>query len=179
MRTTTRAALATSTLIGLVAAPALALAPSATAVAPAEPHVAKERGIVLECSGTLRGRDVRVDVYENDTYGNSLTFVIGDPDADGAFGGRNTKASLWAGKTVKASARVAGKRATVAGTATKVGPKRAVHDVLEDNGQHIVADGFHRRLKTDLTLSYDGRSAALTCGTAFFYDLTVTKEDVA
>lgn len=179
MRTTTRAGLATSTLIGLVAAPALTLSSPAAAVVPAEPQVAKERGIVLECSGTLRGQDVLASVYENDTYGNVLAVSIGDPDHGGAFNGKDTETSLWAGRTVKAGLKVGGKRATVSGLAKKVGPKRAVHDEFDDDGQHIVADGFHRRLRTDLELRYGGRTTPLTCTTAFFYDLTVTKEDLA
>lgn len=181
MRTTTRAGLATSTLIGLVAAPALTLSSTATAVtaAPAEPQVAKERGVVLECTGTLRGRDVVASVYENDTYGNVLAIAIGDPDRGGAFTSKDTETSLWAGRTVQASLKVGGKRATVSGLAKKVGPKRAVHDEFDDAGQHIVADGFHRRLRTDLELRYGARTTPLTCATAFFYDLTVTKEDLA
>lgn len=178
MRTTTRAGLATSTLIGLVAAPALALSPAASAVA-AEPQVARERGVVLECTGTLRGQDVVASVYENGTYGNVLAVTIGDPDHGGASHSKATEASLWAGRTVQASLKVGGKRATVSGLAKRIGPKRAVHDEFDDNGQHIVADGFHRRLRTDLELRYGARTTPLTCDTAFFYDLTVTREDLA
>lgn len=175
MRTTTRAGLTTATLIGIVAGPALTLSTTATAA----PETTKERGIVLECSGTLRGQEVHTTVYENSTFGNVLSISIGDPDRGGVFNGKDTTASLWAGKTVKAGVKVGGKKATVSGLAKRVGAKQAVHEELEDGGQHIVSDGFHRRLKTDLVLTWAKQTVDLTCGSAFYYDLTVTKEDIA
>lgn len=185
MRTTTRAGLITATLIGIAApaltltAPAVALTAESTAESTAGPTTVHERGIVLECAGTLRGQEVHAEVYENDTYGNTVVVVIGDLDAGGAAGHRDTKASLWSGTQVKARVKVDGRRATVSGDARKVGRKKAVHDEFDDGGQHVVADGFHRRVRHDLSLTYAKQTVPLTCETAFFYDLQVTKEDIA
>lgn len=172
MRTIARAGLTTATLIGIVAGPVL------TSTAHATPEIAKERGIVLECSGTLRGQAVHASIYENDTYGNVLAITIGDPERGGAVGSRDTKASLWAGRRVEAGVKVAGRPATVIGPAQPVGGKRPVHDDFDDAGHHIVVDGHHRRLRTDLVLTYGRHTAPLTCDSAFLYDLTVTKENL-
>ncbi|SDE23988.1 hypothetical protein [Nocardioides lianchengensis] len=173
MHSTTRLALATVSLIGTVAGVAFTPA-SATA----GPESVRERGVVLVCTGTLKERQVVVEVYENDTYGNSVSVVIGDPDAGGVHGSRSTTTSLWAGRRVEATVRVQGRRAAVTGVARKTGPRIAVHDEFDDAGQHIVADGFHRRLRTDLTLTYRKSRVPLTCAPAFRYDVQVTKEDV-
>ena len=85
MRSTTRLALATTSLIGAVAG--ATLVPAAATAALETVH---ERGIVLDCTGTLKGRPVLVEVYENDAYGNSVSVVIGDPDAGGVPGSRST-----------------------------------------------------------------------------------------
>jgi hypothetical protein len=52
-----------------------------------------------------------------------------------------------------------------------------VHEEYDDAGQHIVADGFHRRLAHDLVLRYDGITVPLDCAPAFYYSLNVTKTD--
>lgn len=171
MRTTARAGL-TATLIGIVAGPALSSTSTATAV----PETRTERGVVLECSGTLGGRPVHASIYENDTYGNVLSIAIGDPERGGAVNGKDTTASLWSGRTVRAGVKVAGRRAVVSGSARPVGGRRPVHDEFDDAGQHVVADGYHRRLRTDLVLTHGRRTTPLTCDSAFLYDLTVTKE---
>jgi hypothetical protein len=177
MRTTTRAALATTALIGIVAGPALST--TATSTASAAPETVRERGVVLDCTGTLRGQQVVAQIYENGTYGNSVTVAVGDLERSGVAGDRLTDRPFWVGKQVKATVKLAGRKATVSGTARSVGAKRAVHDSFDDAGEHIVVDGSHRTVVTDLTLTYRGAKAALTCDDAFRYDLRVTKEPIA
>ncbi|WP_244928154.1 hypothetical protein [Nocardioides sp. W7] len=170
MHITTRLALTIATLIG-IAGPVLASPATAAA------ETTRERGVVLECSGTLRGQQVHASVYENSAYGNVVSVVVGDPKRGGAAGSRHTEAGLWTGRTVDARVRVDGLRARITGPARRVGPRIAVHEELDDAGQHVVSDGFHRRLRNDLVLRYRRQQTPLTCETAFFYDLTVTRRD--
>ncbi|HYF71656.1 MAG TPA: hypothetical protein VD864_02485 [Nocardioides sp.] len=158
------AVVATSGLIGL-GSPASA----------AEPTTTRERGIVIECTGTIKHKPVYASLYENNTVANTIQIVIGDDD-DQVGGGRDTDRDFRHGRKVSGSLQLAGDRALVTGTARKVGGRVAVHEEHDDAGQHITVDGFHRRLDTDLTLSWKGASAPLTCDTAFVYDLRVTKE---
>ena len=58
--------------------------------------------------------------------------------------------------------------------AHRVGKRKHVHEEYDDAGNHIVADGYHRRLANDLVLKYDGSTVPLTCAPAFRYDLQVT-----
>lgn len=171
MRTTTRTALAAATLIGLASPTTAAHAGDGTS------ETQRERGIVLECSGTWRGQEVHTVVYENDQHTNHVSVVLGDPDDGGAWKSQDTEADLWAGRKVSASVWLDGRKATITGAARKVGRKIAVHEEHDDAGQHITVDGFHRRLKNDLDLTYRGTTVPLTCGTGFFYDLQVTKTD--
>jgi hypothetical protein len=153
---------ATSSLFGL-----------GTAAYAGEPTTTNEKGIVLECSGTWRGKDVYASVYENNTYGNTVQIVIADGDVAG--GVRETTRAFKDGRDVRAVMQLKGKRAVVQGTARAVGTKTRVHEEHDDAGQHITIDGTHRRLANDLTLSWKGTTVPLDCDTAFVYDLQVTK----
>lgn len=158
------AVVATSGLVGL-AAPATA----------SEPTTTRERGIVIECTGAIKGRDVYASLYENDTVRNTIQILIGD-DGHQVGGSRDTDRDFRDGRQVRGVLKVAGRRALVEGTARKVGERVAVHEEHDDAGQHITVDGFHKRLHTDLTLTWKGATAPLTCDNAFVYDLQVTKE---
>ena len=57
----------------------------------------------------------------------------------------------------------------------KIGKRTHVHEELDDAGNHVVSDGWHRRLENDLMLRYAGKTVGLTCGPAFSYRLEVTK----
>ena len=168
MRTTTLAFLATSALIGLGAAATPANAGTAT--------TEKERGIVLQCTGAAHGLSAYVDLYENDKYGNVVQVILND-NPDTAKSREPAKDFLVDGK-LKTGVTIKGKRATIVGTAERVGPKKHVHEVHDDAGQHIVADGFHRRLANDLVLKYGTKTVPLDCAPAFYYNLTVTKEPI-
>jgi hypothetical protein len=155
---------ATSALIGL-----------GGAAQAGEPTTTRERGIVVECSGTVHGRTVYASLYENNHYGNELQLLIGDDD-DQVGGSRKDRDGFLERGLVRAAMKVDGDRARITGTARKAGRTTPVHDEYDDAGQHITAVGTHRRLATDLQLTWRGRTAPLDCDTAFVYDLKVTKE---
>jgi hypothetical protein len=167
MRTTTATVtLAASTaLIGLATSPATATATAETV---------REKGIVLECTGSASGLDAYVNVYENDPYGNYVQVVL-DDDPERATS--REPVDVWRRGEVRVSVRIDGRRALVTGTATKARTATRVHEEHDDAGQHIVADGVHRRLRTDLALHYAGTAVPLTCDPGFFYRLDVTKTD--
>ena len=163
MRTTTLA-LATAALVGL------GLTASPATAAPAETRT--EKGIVLECTGEAAGLSAYVNLYENDVYTNYLQVVLDDDPKRAAS---REPLDIWSAGEIRTSVRIAGKRATVSGTATKAGGRKHVHEETDDAGAHIVSDGFHRRLANDLSLRYAGTTVRLTCAPAFFYKLDVTR----
>ena len=170
------AAVATSALTGLgVAAPATATAATATATETTTTH---EIGNVIECTGTIRGKAVYASLYENNTYANVIQVVIGQ-DGDQLGGSREVADGFIDQKQVHGSVRVGGKRAVIDGYASRHGKRKPIHEEYDDAGQHITVDGYHRKLATDLTLTWRHRTTRLDCGTAFFYNLQVTKEDIA
>ncbi|MGY2703595.1 MULTISPECIES: hypothetical protein [unclassified Nocardioides] len=158
---------ATAALIGLgTAAPTTQTTESTTT---------HERGIVVECSGTVQGRDVYASLYENNHFANVLQVLIGD-DAQQVGGSRQDRDGFLGGGRVTAAMKVGGSRALISGTARKVGRNTPVHDEYDDAGQHITADGTHRLLDTDLDLTWRGRTVPLDCDTAFAYRLVVVRE---
>lgn len=163
----------TTMITGALAVVATTVLTGGTATAQ-EPTTTHERGIVIECSGTYRGHEVYTSVYENNTVKNVVQVVIGDDDGLGAI--RETAAAFRTGRDVRATLPLDGKRAVIAGTARAVGAKTAVHEEHDDAGQYITIDGTHRKLATDLTLTWKKRTVPLTCDDAFVYDLQVTKE---
>ena len=138
-----------------------------------EPTTTRERGIVIECTGTLGAREVWTSIYENNTVKNVVQVVVGD---DGLGAIRETADPFKVGRDVRATLKLAGKRVVIDGTARVVGKKTAVHEEHDDAGQHITVDGTHRRIVSDLTMSWKKRTVPLTCDDAFAYDLQVTKE---
>ena len=91
---------------------------------------------------------------------------------------KNVKSERLDEGKVRASITIDGAKATVRGTASKVGKKKPVHEELDDAGYFIVNDGTHRRLRNDLAFEYDGMATRLTCDPAFAYDLKVTKTPI-
>lgn len=163
---------ATSAFIGLGAAPGNAQLPD-----PTKPGVTHERGILLECTGDLGTRPVRVNLYENRTYGNYLELQLGEGDHETSVSRQSKKPFVTKGK-VRATARLAGKKAAITGAAVKTTKVTPVHEVTEDAGLRIVSEGTHTRLRTDLTFSYGKHSTDLECGNAFAYRLKVTKTSI-
>jgi hypothetical protein len=163
------AVVATSALIGLGTPASATTAPAAS-----EPTTTHEKGIVLECHGTIRGRAVYASLYENNTVTNTIQVLIGD-DAAQVGGSRDTDRDFLDAGTVRGTLKVGGSRAVVEGTAHRVGKVIAVHEEQDDAGQLITIDGTHRRLANDLELTWKRRTAPLDCDVAFAYNLTVTK----
>jgi hypothetical protein len=157
----------------IVAGLATLVGPSA-AQASDTPQWLSERGNVIECTGDAHGVQVWTSVYENQRYGNTVQVVIGDPDA-GNGASRNSDAKFIVDGVVKASVKVAGKRALITGHSERHGARTRVYDEYEDAGFLVKTRGYHRHLLTDLTARYAGKVVPLTCDTAFHYDLEVKK----
>jgi len=147
-------------------------AESAVASAPSSGATTVEKGYVIECTGMLRGSAVNATLYENDLHKNVVAINIGDA------GSSREPADIVRGRKVRATVRLDGAAARITGTARITGAKVPVREDLEDNEQRIVSVGWHRKLKTRLTLSHRGSTARLTCGNAFRYRLRVTKTPV-
>lgn len=173
---TTITTLALTTLIGLGTTATATAHPAASPEAADQARTApvREKGIVLECTGRADGLSAYVNLYENDVYSNYLQVRLND---DPALSKSREPADILRGTDVRTSLLIKGLRARVTGTATKVGPKKPVHQEVDDAGQHVVMDGFHRRLAHELTLTYDGTTVPLRCAPAFAYVLNVTKTD--
>jgi len=180
------AVVATSALVGLAAAPtdAKPAQPDHTSavqerVVAKAPGVTRERGVLLECRGTLGERQVIVNLYENRTHGNFLEIQVGEGGgADEVGVSRESDRRFVRGTKVRAGAKLAGKKATITGTAKPTGKVKKVHEVVEDAGERIVSTGTHRLLKPRVTFTYDGESTKLTCDPAFIYKLKVTKTSI-
>jgi hypothetical protein len=167
----THGALAVLATSALVAAAAAAPAHAGTTT------TTTERGNVIECTGTIGDHPVYASVYENDTYANVIQVLIGDDDHQ-VGNSREVADGFLDHRQVLGSLRVGQKLAVVSGSAVRVGKRIPVHEQYDDAGQLITVDGIHRRLRTDLELTWGRKTAPLTCDIAFFYRLGVTKEDV-
>jgi hypothetical protein len=130
-----------------------------------------QRGVVLECTGSNRAHSAYVDLYENDKHGNYLQVVL---DGNPKLAASRQPADIWRAGEVSTGIKIRHQRARIVGTAPKVGRRHHVHAENDDAGNLIVSDGFHRRLRDDLVLRYDGHRIELTCAPAFFYSLDVT-----
>lgn len=137
-----------------------------------------ETGHVVECTGALKGRPVFASVYENDQFGNEVFVHVGE-DGDEVGATRTTDEPLLVDGEIATGLKLDGKRARLTGTAERVGKKIAVHEEHDDAGYHIVIDGFHKKLDSELAMTWRGRTVPLTCDTAFFYDLVVEKTPTA
>ncbi len=157
-------------LTGLGVVPALA-----SQAAPADAETQRERGIVLECTGEADGLAAYVNLYENDAYSNYFQVVLND---NPKLARSREPADILDKGDVRATIRIKGHKARVTGTAYRVGKKKHVHEEIEDAGNLVVSDGFHRRLKNDLVLSYRGTQVPLDCAPAFYYSLEVTTTPV-
>ena len=165
---------ATSALIGLGAAPGTAQTPD-----PMKPGVTHERGILLECTGDLGARPVRVNLYENRTYGNYLEIQLGEGGGADEVGVSREFAKPFVAKgKVRATARLAGRTAAVRGTVVRTKKVTQIRDVVDDAGLRIVTKGTHTHLRDNLTFTYGKRSSGLDCQKAVIYRLKVTKTSI-
>lgn len=170
MRTTTLAlTLAGATAATLVSA--LAATPADAAGRAAGATSEHQRGVVLECTGTGAHHSAYVDLYENNLHGNYVQVVL---DQNPRLAASRQPQDVWAAGEVRTRVRIKDHRVKISGTATKVGHRHHVHEENDDAGSLVVSDGFHRRLKDDLVLTYAGDRIELSCAPAFFYSLDVT-----
>lgn len=175
-RTTVRRTAALGLTVAGLAAATLASSPAdaaddAVGRATSASTTEHQRGVVLECTGANRSHSAYVDLYENDKHGNYLQVVL---DGNPKLAASRQPADIWKAGEVRTRITIRHQRARVVGTAPKVGGRHHVHAENDDAGNLIVSDGFHRRLRDDLVLKYDGYRIALTCAPAFFYSLDVT-----
>ena len=164
---------ATSALVGLGASTATAQTPD-----PMQPGTSREVGKLLECTGSAGSTPVRVNLYQNRTYGNFLEVLVNDGRPSEAGASRQAAKPFVVGTRVRAGARIDGARLLITGTARPTRTVEKVHDVVEDAGLRIVTTGTHRLLKPVLTVTYGTRTGALTCDNAFAFHLKVAKTSI-
>lgn len=171
--------LLTTTLLGagLLTGSLAAGAAAVTAEPTQTTTTTHERGHVLECTGTWRTRPVFASVYENSEFGHEVFVHVGD-DGDEVGATRRPTTPMIEDGEVAAWVRLDGRRARLTGTAERFGKRIAVHEEFDDAGQHVVVDGFHKRLAAALTMTWRKKTVPLSCDTAFRYDLTVEKTPV-
>lgn len=172
MRTILHTSAAVLALIGL-STPAGAVDDAAS-----ETH--RERGYVLECTGhRLTGdtsRTAYVSLYENSVHGNFVEIVLdGKP---GRSASRQVPDIVDHGD-VRVGATIRGARARVVGNLGRSDERTHVHEEIDDAGRHIVSDGTHRAVVSDLGLLYKRGNYQLVCDPAFYYNLLVTTTETA
>lgn len=134
----------------------------------------RERGIVLEGAGTWRGRPVKVFVYENQHFGNSLQMVVGDPDGKHAIGAGGGRDAYVVDGVLNVGLDIGGDLAVVKGTVEGNGaPKPATAEAPD--GELVSSTGTHTPLLVEATFEYRGETVDLQFAKAFEYDLRSTR----
>lgn len=163
--------------LGLAAAATVAsLGGSAVAAAPGDPgagSTSREVGRLLECTGTWMQRPVLASVYENRGLVNEVSVQVGEGRREVGAARVQERRFVRHGR-VRAVLDLGGRPAELSGTTTRTGVRTAVHEEHDDAGEHVVVDGVHRELDTELALVWRGRGAPLEC-TGFAFDLQVTR----
>jgi hypothetical protein len=172
MRTILHASAAALALIGLSSPAGAVDDPSS------ETH--RERGYVLECTGhRLTGntdRTAYVSLYENSVYGNYVEIVL--DEKPGRSASRQVP-DVAVVDEVRVGAKIRGHRARVVGNLGRTDERTHVHEEIDDAGRHIVSDGTHRGVVSDLGLLYKRGNYQLVCDPAFYYNLKVTTTETA
>ncbi len=137
--------------------------------------VQRERGVVLEGSGSADGLDVMVLVYDNDRHGSSIQVVLGDPDDGGQIGWAEQKEPYVVDGRLAASVEIEGQVLTVSGSVTETGKPKQVHEQHQDAGEQIIVKGTHVQLLTDVSASFGDAVVGLQFAPAFAFDLEVRK----
>ena len=170
---TTRAALVLGAT-GLALTGALAgVAPGAHAEDPGAGTTTHEVGRVLECTGSWLRRPVIATVYENRGLLNEVVVQVGDGPREVSAAVTRERRFVRDGG-VRARLDLDGRTARLSGTVARNAQRSTVHEEYDDAGEHVVVDGVHRGLDTDLALVWRGRGTSLDC-TGFAYDLQVTR----
>lgn len=134
----------------------------------------RERGIVLEGVGVWRGQPVRVFVYENQKYGNSLQIVVGDPDGKHAIGAGEGRDAYVIDGVLNVGLDVDGDLAVVKGSVSESSNPHRVTESAPD-GKLISTRGTHTPLMVKATFRYRGATAELKFTTAYDYALKSTR----
>jgi hypothetical protein len=169
---------ATSALIGLGAAPGNAQILDGQLPDPMTPGVTHESGIMFDCTGKLGKQPIRVNLYENRTYGNYIEAQYGEGDRHEVSAAKQVERPFLRDGRVRGKVTLAGKPLAVTGTATPTKSVKRIRDVVEDAGLRIVSRGTHRRYAHDLTVSYRKHSTRLNCDPAVAFRLKVTKTSI-
>jgi hypothetical protein len=140
----------------------------------AEATNVRERGIVLEGSGSWRGQPVQVFVYENRKYGNSLQIVVGDPDGKHAIGAGEGRDAYVIDGVLNVGLDVSGDLAVVKGTVTESGDPRQATESAPD-GELVTSRGTRTPLLVKATFEYRGKTVDLKFTKAFEYALKSTR----
>ena len=130
----------------------------------------RERGIVLQGSGTWRGQLVEIFVYENRFYGNSLQIVIGDRAGEPAIGGGEGRDAYVIDGVLNVGLEVDGDLAVVKGSVTPKGVPQRVTEPTPD-GELVASRGKHTPLSVKATFQYRGETVDLKFAKAFEYAL--------
>ncbi len=130
----------------------------------------RERGLVLEGTGTWRGQPVQVFVYENQKYGNSLQIVIGDPDGKHAIGSGEGRDAYVIDGVLNVGLDVDGDLAVVKGSVTESGDPKPVEESAPD-GELVTASGTHTPLLVEATFEYRGETIDLNFAKGYEFDL--------
>jgi hypothetical protein len=138
-------------------------------------NVEHQRGVVLEGSGLAGDLPVAVTVYENSLHGNSIQVVLGDPDNGGHIGSVEQAEPFVVDGVLNATVDIDGQKVELTGTVEEAGRATKVIEPIQDAGEQIISKGTHTQLFTDITLMFDGKSAALEFAPAFAYDLEIRK----
>jgi hypothetical protein len=168
------AVVATSALLGLGTTTASARTTGNTPD-PSTPGTTHEVGTVIECAGFAGRVPVRVNFYENETYGNHLEVLVHDGSRREAGRSVETEKPFVVGGEVHAATRVGGRKIRFHGTTEPTGKVKRVRTVEEDAGLRIVSQGTHTILDPKIVADYAGKQGKLTCDNAFDFDLRVTK----
>lgn len=130
----------------------------------------KERGIVLEGTGTWRGQPVRVFVNENHRFGNTLQIVVGDPDGEHAIAAGEGRDPYVIDDVLNVGLEVDGDLAVVKGAVVESGKPRPVTEPAPD-GDLVASNGTRTPLTVTATFSYRGTTVDLRFTRAFAFDL--------
>ncbi|WP_221355966.1 hypothetical protein [Streptomyces beigongshangae] len=177
-RLTVAGALATALLS---ATPAVAATPGA-----GMPYTwTVEKGHALACTGEREGVRVSIDLYENSAFGTHAQVFVETAETEYVHGGE-TAGGLFDDGRIRRRLLVAPQEQTeqeqtakssrtvlVSGSYTTSGPRRWVHEVYDEPSGQVVSKGWNTPLAATVTVNALGRRVALTCETAFAYDLRV------
>lgn len=139
-----------------------------------EGSTTRERGLVVECSGTWRDQPVLVTVHEDHPDLRELVLAVGKDDEE-VVKVRTPGHRLVRHRGLRETGWLGGRRFDLDGVVVRDGEPVEVHEEHDDAGQHVVVDGVHHPLAATLTLTWRHRATTLGCADAYRYDLTVTR----